>query len=370
MKNGFAFKSEEYVSEGLRVIRIKNVQRGHVVDDDPKFMATKRADEFSDYLLKAGDILMSLTGNVGRVGRLERAREPALLNQRVAQIEILDRDRLSEDFLFALLNTDKFESHAIQSATGVAQANLSSKWVADYKIPLPPLEVQQEIVAEIEGYQKVIDGARAVLDHYRPHIPIHPDWPISDLGDLCTIVRGSSPRPQGDSRYFGGPVPRLMVADITRDGMYSTPKIDSLTEEGATKSRPMQKGDVIITVSGNPGLPTILAIDACIHDGFVGLRELKREQVTPEFLYYYLVASHAHHGSQSVGTVFKNLTTDQIREFKIPLPPLATQQQIVSEIESEQRLVAANRELIARFEQKIATTLARIWGEEPSAPAP
>ena len=46
------------------------------------------------------------------------------------------------------------------------------------QIPLPPLEVQKEIVAEIEGYQKVINGARAVLDNYRPHIPIHPDWPM------------------------------------------------------------------------------------------------------------------------------------------------------------------------------------------------
>ena len=50
------------------------------------------------------------------------------------------------------------------------------------EIPLPPLEVQKEIVAEIEGYQKVIDGARAVLDNYRPHIPIHPDWPMVPLG--------------------------------------------------------------------------------------------------------------------------------------------------------------------------------------------
>ncbi len=177
--------------------------------------------------------------------------------------------------------------------------------------------------------------------------------PIVELGDLCTIVRGSSPRPQGDSRYFGGLVPRLMVADITRDGMYSTPKIDSLTEEGATKSRPMQKGDVIITVSGNPGLPTILAIDACIHDGFVGLRELNREQVTPEFLYYHLRASHAHHGSQSVGTVFKNLTTDQIREFKIPLPPLAVQQEIVAEIEGYQKVIDGARAVLDHYRPHI-----------------
>ena len=157
-------------------------------------------------------------------------------------------------------------------------------------------------------------------------------------------------------------MPRLMVADITRDGMYATPRIDSLTEEGATKSRPMKRGEVIITVSGNPGLPTILAIDACIHDGFVGLRELSKD-VLPEYLYFALLALHANHGSQSVGAVFKNLTTDQIREFKIALPPLATQQAIVAEIEAEQALVAANRELIARFEKKIQATLARVWGE-------
>ena len=48
-----------------------------------------------------------------------------------------------------------------------------------------PLEVQEEIVAEIERYQKVIDGARAVLENYRPHIPIHPDWPMVELREIC-----------------------------------------------------------------------------------------------------------------------------------------------------------------------------------------
>jgi hypothetical protein len=81
-------------------------------------------------------------------------------------------------------------------------------------------------VAEIEGYQRVINGARAVLGNYRPHLPINPDWPVVELAQISTIVRGSSPRPQGDPKLFGGPIPRLMVADITRDGMYVTPRID------------------------------------------------------------------------------------------------------------------------------------------------
>ena len=61
---------------------------------------------------------------------------------------------------------------------------------AELQIPLPPLDVQKEIVAEIECYQKVIDGARAVIDNYRPHIPIHPDWPMVPLEETCDIQRG------------------------------------------------------------------------------------------------------------------------------------------------------------------------------------
>ncbi|MFA6902546.1 MAG: N-6 DNA methylase [Gallionellaceae bacterium] len=266
-------------------------------------------------------------------------------------------DALNPRFLFYILRARPLESDGYQRHYSKLK---------EHQIPLPPLEVQQEIVTEIERYQKVIDGARAVLDNYRPHIPIHPDWPIVNIGAISTIVRGSSPRPQGDPNFFGGPVPRLMVADITRDGMYTTPQIDSLTVEGATKSRPMKKGDVIITVSGNPGLPTILAIDACIHDGFVGLRDLSKD-VLPEYLYFALLALHATHGSQSVGAVFKNLTTDQIREFNIALPTIEAQQVIVAEIEAEQALVAANRELIVRFEKKIQVTLARVWDEDETS---
>jgi Type I restriction modification DNA specificity domain len=65
----------------------------------------------------------------------------------------------------------------------------------------------------------------------------------------------------------------------------------------------------------------------------------------------------------------KNISKPQLLSLRIPLPPLATQQAIVAEIEAEQALVAANRELIARFEKKIQATLARIWGEEAPDPA-
>ena len=206
---------------------------------------------------------------------------------------VFSSHQVVSEFLCQLLISDFFHVSFMQTITGVGGSLSRANPVAvgEIKIPLPPLEVQKEIVAEIEGYQKVINGARAVIDNYQPHIRINPDWSIKEIGDLSTIVRGSSPRPKGDSQFYNGPVPRLMVADITRDGMYTTPTLDSLTVEGAKKSRPMRKGDVVITVSGNPGLPTILAIDACIHDGFVGLRDLNTEEILPEYLYFNLPVS-------------------------------------------------------------------------------
>ena len=71
----------------------------------------------------------------------------------------------------------------------VSQSKSTLKLLPKVQIPLPPLEVQQEIVAEIEGYQKVIDGARAVVENYRPHIHIDPDWPMVKLEDVCQSLR-------------------------------------------------------------------------------------------------------------------------------------------------------------------------------------
>ena len=80
--NGYAFKSEKYVDSGIRVIRITNVQKGYMEDIDPKFYSIEYSDELSKYILENGDLLMSLTGNVGRVGILSDKFLPAALNKR------------------------------------------------------------------------------------------------------------------------------------------------------------------------------------------------------------------------------------------------------------------------------------------------
>jgi restriction endonuclease S subunit len=144
-----------------------------------------------------------------------------------------------------------------------------------------------------------------------------------------------------------------MIADVTRDGMYTTPQIDFLTEAGALKSRPMKKGEVIMAVSGNPGLMTILAVDACIHDGFVGFREL-REGVIPQYLFFILNTLKDENNKKADGAVFRNLTTDQIKDFEVPLPPLKIQQQIVNEIEGYHKIIDGAKQVVNSYKPSIS----------------
>ena len=183
------------------------------------------------------------------------------------------------------------------------------------------------------------------------------------IENLCVLVRGSSPRPSGDPRYYGGNIPRLMVKDVTRDGMYVTPKIAFLTENGAALSRPMKKGDLIIAVSGDPGEPSILNVDACIHDGFVGLRELDSERVFTPYLYRYFKFNKEQNKSQAVGAIYKNLNTDQIKALKIPLPPLDQQKKIAAILAEADNYRQKTKALIAKYDELTQSLFLDMFGD-------
>ena len=158
--NGFAFKSSNYVPEGIRVIRISNVQKGYVEDKDPKYYPSSSLKEIKKFLLQEGDLLMSLTGNVGRVGILPGSMLPCALNQRVACLRVKN-DKLSKMFMFYLLNSNDFETKCIKSSSGVAQLNMSTEWLKEQVIPLPPLPEQQRIVDILDQEFAKIDALKA-----------------------------------------------------------------------------------------------------------------------------------------------------------------------------------------------------------------
>ena len=248
--------------------------------------------------------------------------------------------RILSRFLFRLLKSKQADIYAMQ--VGMGQPHVYSKDLVKLQIPLPPLEVQQEIVAEIEGYQKVINGARAVLDHYRPHIPIHPDWPMVKLGEICDLYQPKT----------------ITGQDLIEDGPYLVFGANGVI--GRYNQYNHEEAEVLITCRGATCGTINKSEPKSWVTGNAMVAKPKDERLSKEFLFSLLKGSDL--GPTISGSAQPQITRQGLAPFEIPLPPLATQHAIVAEIEAEQALVAANRELITRFEQKIQATLARIWG--------
>lgn len=160
--NGNAFKSAEYTDKGLRVVRISNVQDGYIEDKDPKYIADNRIEEFRKYELFEGDMLMSLTGYVGRTAILTKEYLPALLNQRVARIKW--GQNIDTGFIGSYLSSMSFMSAALGAARGAAQPNMSTEWLKSYGAPLPPLAEQKRIVAKTTQLLNLVSELEAHLE--------------------------------------------------------------------------------------------------------------------------------------------------------------------------------------------------------------
>ncbi|WP_353258628.1 restriction endonuclease subunit S, partial [Prochlorothrix hollandica] len=237
-------------------------------------------------------------------------------------------------------------------------------------IPVPPIEVQREIVTEIEGYQKVIDGARAVVENYRPQIAIDPEWPIVAIGDIVDFVSGLTVSiPELESE---GGIPILAINNVSENG--------NLTLHGLRYIKPpskkltfAQKGDLLFNWrNGSKHLVGKTALfdldgDFLFASFLLGIRA-HTDKVDNRYLWHTLniyrrEGRYMQLMRQNVNGLFNR---EELKVTHIPLPPLEIQNAIVTEIETEQRLVNANRELISRFQQKIQTTLDRIWGQPPT----
>lgn len=273
-------------------------------------------------------------------------------------------ERLSPGFLIAMLRHDRSVEQMIGMSGKGAYPSVNQSDVESIQIPLPPLEVQKEIVAEIAGYQKVIDGARAVLDHYRPHIPIDPDWPELPLGEICRFIdyRGKTPEktPSGIPLItaknvrvgYVNPEPREFIADADYEP-WMTRGIPQIGDVLFTMEAPL--GNVAeITMTGRFALAQRLV--ALCPNRSILIGGFLKDVLLSGALQTKIMANQS-------GTTVYGIKASTLKTITIPVPSLATQQAIVAEIEAEQALVNGNRELITRFEQKIQTTLARVWGE-------
>ncbi len=284
------------------------------------------------------DVLITVKGSgVGRLHFLELKKPVAIGRQLMAIRSVKSYAR----FLYYLL---EFKAHQIEVLSmGNMIPGVTRDDILKLKSLFPPLPEQQKIARILSTWDKAIEKTeqliaqkqllkkglmQQLLTGKKRLREFKGKWKRRMVGEIGTIIRGASPRPKGDLRYYGGNIPRLMVEDVTRDGKYVTPRVDFLTKEGAKLSRPCKKGTLTIVCSGDVGTPSFLAVDACIHDGFLGITDLI-STIDEDFLYYQMLRLKSRiERSATHGGVFTNLTTQILKDFEIELPEFEEQRKI------------------------------------------
>ena len=360
-KPEYGFTASAADTGNARFIRITDINSdGFLKNVDQKFIDI--SPESKPYLLQKGDLLVARTGATFGKTVFFCEDYPAIFASYLIRLKF-PLEKLIPEFYWAFAQSEKYWEQARSLVSGGGQPQFNGNALTKIKIPLPPIAIQQEIVTEIESYQKVINGARAVIDNYRPHIPINPDWAIVELGEVSTkITDGAHLTPT----YTETGVPFLRVTDITKSNS-SKKFIPQEEHDELIKRCKPENGDVLYSKNGTIGIAKLIDWD-WEFSIFVSLALIKpkKDLLNPHYLECFLNSdiAYAQATARSKSGTVTNLHLVDIKTIQIPLPPLEIQKAIVAEIEAEQTLVNANRELIARFEKKIQTTLNRIWGEE------
>jgi type I restriction enzyme M protein len=270
-------------------------------------------------------------------------------------------DLFKPEFIYYMVSSSLFKDYAIPKMTGTGGLQRVPKnSLEEFQIPLPPLSIQQEIVAEIEAYQKIIDGARQVVENYKPRITIDPDWEMVELGEVFTKVNENvipSVLSVKAINYIGLENISQGIGEIVGE-IYSNP------QDIKSAKIVFRAGDVLYGKL-RPNLNKVYYSEIegiCSTDIFV-IRG--KENIIPKLYSYYFLSDGFNHEVLKglKGAQLPRVGYESFSSIQIPLPPLEIQQQIVEQIEREQALVNANKELIALFEQKIKDRIARVWGE-------
>lgn len=158
------------------------------------------------------------------------------------------------------------------------------------------------------------------------------------LSEICKVIRGASPRPKGDPKYFGGTIPWIKISDLTKsDGKYLEKTKEFLTEEGKKKSVYLESNTLILTNSATVGLPKITKMGACIHDGFLAFLDISSE-VLQDYLYYYFLAFRSHISELAPHGTQKNLNTPIIKSLEITIPSIIDQKKIIQKLDTVTQL--------------------------------
>ena len=251
-------------------------------------------------------------------------------------------EKVCNEFLYYKLSTDEFFDYVMAGSNGVKMPRGNKKSIMDYSFLLPPLKTQKKIASILSNYDKLIENnnkrikllesmAEEIYKEWfvRLRFPefekveivdgVPEGWGRKKIEDICSVGRGSSPRPISNTKYFiNGNIPWLKIADATASFIYIYKTKEYVNDYGASFSRKLPKDSLIIAVSGTLGFPMFLATECCIHDGWMYFVDLEND--IKIYFYYSLVFLKDYFSNQSYGAAIQNINTEIVKKISILIP--------------------------------------------------
>lgn len=356
--NGAAFKPKDWVEDGLPIVRIEQINKPN-----------SETDKFNGFvlprnLIDTGDLIFSWSATLKVV---IWSGGPAVLNQHL--YKVVPNNGVNKHLLRQILDFN-MEKLAGQSQ-GSTMKHVTRKELTKFKVRFPLDEREQEKIATIlKTIDESIEQTEALIEKYSlvkagmmhdlftrgltPDGKLRPlreeapelyketpigwlpkEWEPTRLDELSDIVRGSTPRPAKDPRYFDGrDVPWITVGELSKeDWPYLNDTRTMLTELGSKFSRHLKSGTLIISNSGyGCGVPKILNIDGCANDGVAAFLNFSKD-CDQRFIYYFLYSQiETLRTKVARGNDQPNLNTDMLGAFFAPVPDYAEQVMIAERL--------------------------------------
>ena len=264
-------------------------------------------------------------------------------------------DKVLMKYLAVILNTVAYK-HVIH----VGNPKLMNNVMGKIEVPLPPLDIQKQFVEELDGYQKIIDGARQVVDNWKPQVKIDPGWKKLKIGEICDVFGGGTPS-RSNKEYWGGNIPWLSARYFSDN--HTINGAEMITEKGLknSSSKIAPKGSTILITRVSVGKFAIADKDYAINQDLTALVVKNKKIVSPKYLWLIseIVAKKIKQNANGIAVT--GVTREFVVKQEIPLPSVKIQEQIVDKIETERKIVGANKQLIEIYGQKIKDKISEVW---------
>ena len=250
-------------------------------------------------------------------------------------------------YLYYILKNNIQAFRAAASGMG-SLPQISLSVTEDLHIPLPPLPIQQEIVRILDTFTNLTAELTAELTARRKQYEYYRDELLTfgegveelPIDEIATYRRGSFPQPYGNAEWYGGKgaMPFVQVADVEENAMRLRPETkQTISVQAQPKSVFVAKGTVICSIQGTIGRVAITQYD-CYVDRTLAIFESYKKEIDKEYFAYQIKRKFGIEKEFARGSTLKTITKQEFSKFKIPLPSINEQRQIVSILNQFERL--------------------------------